>query len=671
MIGALWTGISGLKTAQSAIDNESNNVANVNTIGYKASRVSFADMMYQDSIGKGSRVTNAEKQYTQGSMKGTESSYDLALYGDGFFVVRNVDSTGTSETLYTRAGNMRMGDNGTLQDANGYEVQGWAMSPVDPSSDIISTNNNWTSFNQFFTEIAGNQIVKFPSRVETYAAKMTDYAESARSDSTVLSGSGIKNYASKVSDIEALVTNYNDALSRYAENPEATSSPSQAQRSVIDFPDGASSSLNAEGEQIYVFINGDKYTQDYVQEIATPEFITAIVGPIADLDGDGTADAQGDYDVLASRAATYKAMADRISNITGLNAYTIDVSAANNPSTAFSDVINGRIMIESIIPGEEFVIGDIAESSDNIEIQGTTTTITESVQGTGQGAVDSAMRALRSAVAGNQYDVYQQSDVLTDDNGISVPWDGTNSVLTYTMSIDGTDYTITTTPGQSYDASIAELITSIETAAPHPEITDKVSAKLVNGELVIKSNTTGEEFTGIMRYDPTGTGTPVYRKEKNLELSGNTGAGAEFMQIISTVDQETSRTSLQLKLDSLGLTDESFGEISVDETGLVTMTQDGVDFVIGQIAIAQFSNNIGLESIGDNLLKETTKSGTAIYTINNDNSTTVNEKNLELSTADLSESLVNLMVFQRAFEANSKSITTSDELLTTLIQLKR
>ncbi len=670
MIGALWTGISGLKTAQSAIDNESNNVANVNTIGYKASRVSFADMMYQDSIGKGSRVTNAEKQYTQGSMKGTESSYDLALYGDGFFVVRNVDSTGTSETLYTRAGNMRMGDNGTLQDANGYEVQGWAMSPVDPSSDIISTNNNWTSFNQFFSEIAGNQVVKFPSRVETYAAKMTDYAESARSDSLVLTGSGIKNYASKVSDIEALVTNYNNALSKYAENPEATSSPSQAQRTVIDFPDGGSSSLNAEGEQIYVFINGDKYTQDYVQEIATPKFMAAAataLGPIADLDGDGTADAQGDYDVLASRAATYKAMADRISNITGLKAYTVDISAAYNPSTAFSDVLNGRIMIESIIPGEEFVIGDIAESSDNIEVQGTSTTITDSVQGTGQGAVDSAMRALRSAVAGKQYDVYREADVLADDNGNPIVWDSANDTLSYTMSIDGTDYTLTTATTLTYDEAVASLISQINSAAI-PEITDKVSAELVNGQLVIKSNTTGEEFSGVMRYFDNGT---EYRKDKNLELSGNTGAGAEFMQIISTVDQETSRTSLQLKLDSLGLTDESFGEISVDETGLVTMTQDGVDFVIGQIAIAQFANNIGLESIGDNLLKETTKSGTAIYTINNDNSTTVNEKNLELSTADLSESLVNLMVFQRAFEANSKSITTSDELLTTLIQLKR
>ena len=79
MISALWTGIAGLSSQQTALDNESNNIANVNTVGYKASRVSFADLMYQDSIGKGSSITSAEKQYTQGSLNITGSSYDVAL----------------------------------------------------------------------------------------------------------------------------------------------------------------------------------------------------------------------------------------------------------------------------------------------------------------------------------------------------------------------------------------------------------------------------------------------------------------------------------------------------------------------------------------------------------------------------------------------------------------
>jgi flagellar hook protein FlgE len=140
MISTLWTGIAGLSSQQTALDNESNNIANVNTVGYKSSRVSFADLMYQDSIGKGSKVTTAEKQFTQGSLNITGSSYDMALNGDGFFVVSNKSSTGTSENYYTRAGNFRMGENGTLQDSNGNEVQGWALSAIDSEADVTSTN---------------------------------------------------------------------------------------------------------------------------------------------------------------------------------------------------------------------------------------------------------------------------------------------------------------------------------------------------------------------------------------------------------------------------------------------------------------------------------------------------------------------------------------------------
>ena len=101
------------------------------------------------------------------------------------------------------------------------------------------------------------------------------------------------------------------------------------------------------------------------------------------------------------------------------------------------------------------------------------------------------------------------------------------------------------------------------------------------------------------------------------------------------------------------------------------MKQDGAQFAVGQVSIAVFNNNRGLEPMGDNLLGKTNESGDPIYNLNNNKTAKVESKTLELSTADLSESLVNLMVFQRAFEANAKSITTSDELLNTLINLKR
>jgi len=164
------------------------------------------------------------------------------------------------------------------------------------------------------------------------------------------------------------------------------------------------------------------------------------------------------------------------------------------------------------------------------------------------------------------------------------------------------------------------------------------------------------------------TGTAV---EKSSSFSGREGAGAELLEMVIAVDQTASRGSLQLRLDTLGISDSAFGEFSVDTTGLITMKQDGADFAIGQIAVAMFNNNRGLDPAGNNLLAKTNESGDPIYNLNNAKAATIEDGTLELSEADLSESLVNLMVFQRAFEANAKSITSADELLNTLINLKR
>ena len=656
MISALWTGIAGLSSQQTALDNESNNIANVNTVGYKASRVSFADLMYQDSIGKGSSVTNAEKQYTQGSLNLTGSSYDLALDGDGFFVVSNKNFSGTSENYYTRAGNFRMGENGTLQDASGNQVQGWAISTIDASSDVTSTNSNLSYFTDVFSEIAGNQVIQFSNKIETYAAKMSDYTTSAKSDSTELSGSGIKTQSAKISDIEALITNYNKALESYAKNPEESSSASIAQTTLIDYPNTGTSLLDSESDQIYVYVNGNKITQNYVTTTATDSFKDEMDAAGITTSGVTTDE---EYNVLASRVATYKSLADEISKITGLKAYTVDSS--NNASTSNVDVLNGAIKIDSVIPGTSFIIGDLAEVSGTTEQVGMKTTLTNAVEGTGEAAVKSAMEALRDAVAGTQQDVYDASDIISDDNGNILSFDVGDTI---SFTLNGvtltTDNTLT-----DYNSAIQDLISKINS---DPDLQTLIEAKTINGMLVIEAKNSGEEFSGVIEFDDAGT---VYSKERNQDASGNSGANAEFMQIVSTVDQTTSLSSLQLNLSSLGLTDSSFGEFSVDDSGIITMTQDGVDFVIGQVAIAQFTNNIGLESIGNNLLAATKESGNPIYAVNNNNGVSVESETLELSTADLSESLVNLMVFQRAFEANAKSITTADEILTTLIGLKR
>lgn len=702
MIGALWTGISGLSSQQKALDNESNNIANVNTIGYKASRISFADQMYQDRIGKGSKILDAEKLYTQGSLKLTGVNYDMALSGDGFFTVVNTRTAGAAETLYTRAGNFRMGDNGTLQDAAGNEVQGWMMSPIDSQNDVTSTNPNVSVFTTAYSKLLSSKIINHSTYVETITAKATDYTTTAKSDSiTVFSGDGEKTKSSKISDIEESIKDYTAWLQKLKDEPDASSSTSISQISQINFKTGAGNSIiSKDADQVYVYINGNKISQNFVLTSASAGLKAELYAAdqlLAPANQQGYANPAGVltpvqsalYDKEAGKIATYKALADKISQIPGLVATTVidpggldafTTGTIYKDSTKNVDMLKGIIQIKSLIPGKEFTISEVAEVSGNTINQGNYQTSTLASKGSGIGALETSRDALSKLITGKQQDVYTPTNL-----GISA----LGKDYTYGISIYDKELKINTPipndgaiPPQAVNVfinnatSVDDMVTQINA---NPDLSAQIVARNVNGNLVVQTldSNYDVEFTGNLKVSddntgtallPAGTFTPI---DINGNYSGRKGAGAEFIEIVNTVDQTSSKGSLQLRLDTLGISDSAFGEFSVDSTGLITMKQDGADFAVGQVAVAVFNNNRGLNPMGDNLLSKTNESGDPIYNLNNNKTAKIESKTLELSTADLSESLVNLMVFQRAFEANAKSITTADELLTTLIGLKR
>lgn len=737
MIGALWTGVAGLASQTTAIDNESNNVANVNTVGYKASRISFADQIYQNQIGKGSYVQDAEKLFTQGSFKVTGASYDIALKGDGFFTVINQNTLGTAETFYTRAGNFRMGTSGTLQTADGYEVQGWAMSSIDQKNDVVSTNSNVSRFTTDFTKNIGSAIIKHGDFIETVAAKTTNYDETAASDSiAVFSGAGEKTKASKLKDIELAKTNYNAWLTKYQDDPDATSSGSTAQVSQINFPSGKNSVIGKQGDSISVIIDGNKYSQDFIVtktsttyrdeifaalttsgEIGTLDYQYDLTDP-ADLVGPytgspavnaaGLTEAQVEveiakYDQIAGTIETYKALTDSISNSGsgGLVAYmavnsldptsdtlSLDSTVASyTDSTKIADMLRGVIQIESLIPGTEFKITDTSETlgGTTTSVKGSYQTSAVAVAGSGKAALEDARNALSKLITGSQQSVYTTQDlygttglpsatrdfefyitIYDKDLGynVPVPNDGNNPANPVPVTIPA---------GATLDDIVDAINNSSTTTGA--QLGDYIVAKNVNGYLVLETNDANYdvEFDAMLSFSDSATTPATVDKliESNPDYSGRKGAGAEFMEITTRVDQTTTQSSLQLRLDKLGISDSQFGSFKVDETGLVTITEGGVEYAVGQVSIARFTNNQGLLAVGDNNFQATQESGKAIYSINNNNTAGMQGQTLELSEADLSESLVNLMVFQRAFEANAKSITTADEMLTTLINLKR
>ncbi|RLE11249.1 flagellar hook protein FlgE [Candidatus Aerophobetes bacterium] len=138
MMRSLYSGVSGLRNHQIRMDVLGNNIANVNTYGFKKSRVSFQDILSQTisgasaptaqiggvnpkQVGLGMTVASIDRIFTQGSLQTTGLNLDTAIQGDGFFILKKGD-----ETFYTRAGGFGLDKNGTLVNpANGFRVQGW------------------------------------------------------------------------------------------------------------------------------------------------------------------------------------------------------------------------------------------------------------------------------------------------------------------------------------------------------------------------------------------------------------------------------------------------------------------------------------------------------------------------------------------------------------------
>ena len=140
------TALSGLQAATVDLSVTSNNIANVSTTGFKHSRAEFADLFEispfgntPTSVGSGVQVASVSQQFDQGNLKFTDATLDLAVSGQGFFIM-NSDLTG-SDISYTRAGQFRIDNAGYLTNSAGEYVQAF---PVDASGNVTSTSLNTT-----------------------------------------------------------------------------------------------------------------------------------------------------------------------------------------------------------------------------------------------------------------------------------------------------------------------------------------------------------------------------------------------------------------------------------------------------------------------------------------------------------------------------------------------
>ena len=146
---ALYSGVSGLNTNSQAMSVIGNNLANTNTIGFKGSRTVFSDLLSStingsggsSQVGRGVGMSIVDNIFSQGTFESTESGLDVAIEGDGFFLLKE---PGDNTTYYSRAGSFRFDDDGYLINPEGLRVQGQAydldgeLAPGDPNDILVS-----------------------------------------------------------------------------------------------------------------------------------------------------------------------------------------------------------------------------------------------------------------------------------------------------------------------------------------------------------------------------------------------------------------------------------------------------------------------------------------------------------------------------------------------------
>jgi flagellar basal-body rod protein FlgG len=205
MLRALYSSAAGMQSQQTNLDVIANNLANVNTTGFKKSKAEFQDLLYQTSrsagaesgagnqlptgvqIGHGSRLVATSKVFTTGELTQTQEQMDVAIKGDGFFEVQ----LPSGERAYTRDGSLKVGPSGQIMTSDGLVVQsGFQNIPTGTQKIDISTGGEVTTTGPNGRQTFRIQLVRFanPSGLENMGHNL--YKETTASGAAELGSPG-------------------------------------------------------------------------------------------------------------------------------------------------------------------------------------------------------------------------------------------------------------------------------------------------------------------------------------------------------------------------------------------------------------------------------------------------------------------------------------------------
>jgi len=571
---ALYIGASGLSSFGEAVRVVGDNIANVNSLGFKSQNVNFSDVLSQtvgvsrsniaNQVGNGVRIGSITRDQAQGSLQNTTSATDMAINGNGLFAMRD---PATNQLSYTRAGAFILDKDFNLIDAQGNVVQGFS---VDQVTNKASGNVGDITF--------ANLAAQAQATTAVTAAVTLDSNAAAPAVGTVFNPNNPATYSYKTE------VNIFDSLGQ----THATS---------------------------MLFT---KVGQDTAGNTVW-DWQAAVDG--AELTG-GTAGVSTPIGVPTLTAVTpaVAAVADTTSG-----AFTVATTAV----AAGSSVSN----FQATAVGATYAVA--SDGAGKI-------TVTSSVTG----------------ITGTGTFVANGSEAITLS-------DGTVVNLNYgATDVAGTAGTFAASTGGT--AAVAAFVangalgTQTIVFGPNGELVKENSPKLT-----FNWNGAAPSSVSLNFGNAAGQGT-LYPVNLADGGQGVTGTGLD-----ATVQVAGSFATRQMTRD--GFASGFLDKLETDSSGKIFgVFTNGQRRGLYQVALANFPNDAVLNHVGNNLLQESIASGSPVLGIPGSGGMgTISPFALEQSNVDLAGEFVKLIVIQRGYEANSKTILTTDQMLSSLMQIKR
>ena len=763
---SLFAGVSGLKAHQTRMDVVGNNISNINTIGFKSSRVTFSDMLSQTTsnasapttssggtnakqIGLGSAVASVDMMFTDGSAQSTGKNTDLTLSGNGLFVLQK-----GGDTFYSRDGAFEFDTDGNfVLPGSGYYVQGWngtdgtinttaaveninvkvgqtmagtATSNVDYSGNLNSaaptiTGIAYTSGGGTAdpTKVISNKTIDNITVMNAYNMTyddrvMTDAQATLRYNTTDSDGNTVESTTTVYLSDSAT----NPIAASFFSNGEVRATTGTNAKFVYD------SGTEDTADDIEYSVDNLRYTLD--RTITTRADDTAVAltlsnGRTVSVSGTdftpGTAYTIGTSfsDTDAYDSTTMLSFSD--ATISSIVVTDVDSNTTSYPATVSSNAGTSLKLgytddsKESVTTGSYSTGGEIFNSVnvDGVNViaatltlsDGTTQKVTSGFYERNHSIPVSTVVTVYDSI-GNSHavsvlidkdnastDAEMNTDALalarvTDDSGSLINY----TALTKTTNANGdTVYEYTLQNGESGTATTDQVTWDNRwrvyfappagTAGASAHFTQTESDNsIMNVYFNNTTDATGNPVAGNLTYlyfNDDGSYNAAANGETTMYSVYSNGNGANPTQTTVAFNDTTQYSGSTTAFGSSN--GNAYGvlqSIQIDNSGIITGSYtNGVLRNEAQIAIAQFVNSAGLTKVGSSLYQASNNSGTANVKTVDALGLEITPSSLEMSNVELASELADMIITQRGFQSNSKIMTVADEMLETIINMKR